>query len=105
MRRIVICFAAAIAAALAVAGPAVASGTPQSPQSQTFLVSCPNFAPFLVTSPTGPSAAGVGQPMGVIPAGTFRGNMPTGLVMNCLLQPEPSGQPFTSAILIAPISH
>jgi hypothetical protein len=105
MRRIMIGFAVAIAAALAGAGPAAASGTPQSPQSQTFLVSCPNMAPFLATSPTPPSAAGVGQPMAIIPDATFRGRIPSDRVMTCTLFPQPSGTSFTSQILIAPTTH
>ena len=107
MRRIVIGFAVAIAAALAGAGPAAASGTPQSPQSQTFLVSCPNMAPFLATSPSGRSAAGVGQPMAIIPIATFNGHgqIPSDLLMTCTLFPQPSGPPFTSQVLIAPTGH
>jgi hypothetical protein len=47
MRRIVIILAAAAACALASAGTAAAAGTPQSPQSATYLISCPGIAPFL----------------------------------------------------------
>ena len=107
MRPIMIGFAVAIAAALAGAGPAVASGTPQSPQSQTFLVSCPGMAPFLGTSPTPPSSAGVGQTMTIIPRATFNGHgqIPSDLLMTCTLFPQPSGPSFTSQVLIAPTGH
>jgi hypothetical protein len=73
MRCIVIIVAAAAACALASAGTAAAADTPQSPQSATYLISCPGIAPFLVTSPTPPSAAGIGTPMAVIPQGQFHG--------------------------------
>ena len=107
MRRINIGLAVAIAAALAGAGPAAASGTPQSPQSQTFLTVCPGMAPFLGTSPTPPSAAGVGQTMAIIPIATFNGHgqIPSDLLMTCVLTPQPSGTSFTSQIPIAPTAH
>ncbi len=73
MRCIVIIVAAAAACALASAGTAAAASTPQSPQSATYLISCPGIAPFLATSPTPPSAAGIGTPMAVIPQGQFHG--------------------------------
>lgn len=106
MRRIVIIVAAAIASALASAGPAAAAGTPQSPQSSTVEVSCPGIATFLATSPTPPSAAGVGTPMAVIPQGIFHGPMPTGLVTSCTLTDVSTGEIFTDVpILIAPTTH
>ena len=52
MRRIAIILAAAAACALASAGTAAAAGTPQSPQSAAYLISCPGITPFLATSPT-----------------------------------------------------
>jgi hypothetical protein len=105
MRRIMITVAALIAATLASAG-AAAAGTPQSPQSMTALVSCPNLAPFLVTSPTPPSAVGVGQPVAVIPQGIFHGPMPTDLVMICSLTDVSTGETFSNVpILIAPTTH
>jgi hypothetical protein len=59
MRRIVITWAAAAACALASAGTAAAAGTPQS---ATYLISCPGVTPFLAASPTPPYAAGPGRP-------------------------------------------
>jgi hypothetical protein len=69
VRKILISFAVAIVAVLAGAGTAAASGTPQSPQSQTVLVSCPNMEPFTVISPTPPSRVGLGLEVTVIPEG------------------------------------
>jgi hypothetical protein len=87
------------------AGPASA-GTPQSPQAATFLVSCPGFAPFLATSPTPPSAAGVGTPMTVIPQGIFHGPMPEDLVMICTGTDVSTGEVIGNVpILIAPTRH
>ena len=65
------------------------------------------MAPFLATSPTPPSAAGVGQPMAIIPIATFNGHgqIPGDLLMTCVLTPQPSGAPFTSQVLIAPTAH
>jgi hypothetical protein len=108
MRKIVISFGvavAAIAAALAGAGTAAASGTPQSPQSETFLVSCPNMAPFVATSPTPPSRVATGQTVAVIPQGIFYGRQPASLYMTCSLTVLPSGPTFNDIpILIAPTS-
>lgn len=96
--------AAVIASVLAGAGPAAAA-TPQTPQPITALVSCPNMTPFLVTSPTLPSAVGIGQQVvAVIPQGIFHGQMPTNLVMLCSLTED--GQTFNNVpILIAPTTH
>jgi hypothetical protein len=106
MRRIVIIMAAAIAAVLTGAGTAMAAGAPQTPQSATFEVSCPGIAPFLASSPTPPSAAGVGTPMAVIPQGIFRGPMPADLVMTCTLTDVSTGEIITNVpILIAPTTH
>ncbi len=106
MRRIVIIVTAAIASALAGAGSAAAAGTPHTPQSATFVVSCPGIDSFLATSPTPPSAAGVGNPMAVIPQGIFHGPMPTDLVMTCTLTDVSTGEIISNVpILIAPISH
>jgi hypothetical protein len=93
--------AAVIASVLAGAGPAAAA----TPQPITALVSCPNMAPFLVTSPTLPSAVGIGQQVvAVIPQGIFHGQMPTDLVMLCSLTED--GQTFNNVpILIAPTTH
>jgi hypothetical protein len=93
-----------IASVLAGAGPAAAA-TPQTPQPITALVSCPNMTPFLVTSPTLPSAVGIGQQVvAVIPQGIFHGQMPTNLVMLCSLTED--GQTFNNVpILIAPTTH
>lgn len=62
MRRIVIILAAAIASPLAGAGTAAMLAA-SNPTKRTFLVSCRGIAPFLATSPTPPSAAGVGTAM------------------------------------------
>ncbi len=106
MRRIVIIIAAAIASALASAGPAAAAGTPQSPQAATYLISCPGIAPFLATSPTPPSSAGVGTPMAVIPQGQFHGPMPANLVMICSATDVSTGENVGNVpILIAPTTH
>jgi len=96
--------AAMIASVLAGAGPAAAA-TPQTPQPITATVSCPGIAPFLVTSPTLPSAVGVGQQVvAVLPEGLFHGQMPTDLVMFCSLTEE--GQTFNNVpFLIAPTTH
>ena len=96
--------AAAVASVLAGAGPAAAA-TPQTPQPVTALVSCPGIAPFLVTSPTLPSAVGVGQQVvAVFPEGLFHGQMPTHLVMFCSLTED--GQTFNNVpFLIAPTTH
>jgi hypothetical protein len=92
MRRIVIIVAAAAACALASAGTVAAAGTPQSLQSATYLISCPGIAPFLATSPTPPSAAGIGTPMAVIPQGQFHGPMPADLVMTCTASDVSTGE-------------
>jgi len=54
--------AVAGASALAGAGTATTTG-----KSATYLISCLGMAPCLATSPTPPSAAGVGTPMAVVP--------------------------------------
>jgi hypothetical protein len=96
--------AAVIASVLAGAGPAAAA-TPQTPQPITALVSCPGMAPFVVTSPTLPSAVGVGQQVvAVLPEGLFHGQMPADLVMFCSLTED--GQTFNNVpFLIAPTTH
>jgi hypothetical protein len=91
-------------AALAGAGTA-AAGTPQSPQSETFLVSCPNMAPFVATSPTPTSRVATGQTVAVIPQGIFYGRQPADLYMTCSLTVLPDGPTFSDIpILIAPTS-
>jgi hypothetical protein len=106
MRRIVITMAAAVLPVLAGAGTAMAAGTPQTPYSGTFQVVCPGLAPFLATSPTPPSAAGVGSPMAVIPQGIFHGPMPEGLVLTCTLTDVSTGEVISNVpILIAPTTH
>ena len=106
MRRIAIILAAAAACALASATTAAAAGTPQSPQSATYLISCPGIAPFLATSPTPPSAAGVGTPMAVVPQGQFHGPMPADLVMTCTAADVSTGEIIGNVpILIAPATH
>jgi hypothetical protein len=103
MRRIVITLAAAAACALASDGTAAAAGPPQRPQSATYLISCPGIAPFLATSPTPPSAAGIGTPMAVIPQGQFHGPMPADLVMTCTASDVSTGEIIGNVpILIAP---
>jgi hypothetical protein len=103
MQRIVITMAAAAACALASAGTAAAAGTPQSPQSATYLIGCPGITPFLATSPPPPSAAGVGTPMAVIPQGQFHGPMPEDLVMICTATDVSTGEVIGNVpILIAP---
>ncbi len=101
MRRIVITLAAALAAALAGAGPAAAAGTPQD-STATFLISCPNMAPFLVTSPSGPAAVGIGTPVVVAPQGFFPGQMPEDLLMTCSITNVATGQTVEAPILLAP---
>jgi hypothetical protein len=109
MRKVMIssaAAAAAIAATLAGAGPAAATGTPQSPQSQTILVECPNMEPFIATSPTPPSRVGLGQVVTVIPEGIFLGQMPDRLFMHCTLTFEPNGPTlYDIPILIAPTTR
>lgn len=96
--------AAVSASVLAGAGPAAAA-TPQTPQPITALVSCPGIAPFLVTSPTLPSAVGIGQQVvAVLPEGLFHGQMPTDLVMFCSLT-EGSVTFNNVPFLIAPTTH
>jgi hypothetical protein len=106
MRRIAIILAAAAACGLASATTAAAAGTPQSPQSATFLISCPGTGPFLATSPTPPSAAGVGTPVAVVPQGQFHGPMPADLVMTCTATDVSTGEVIGNVpILIAPATH
>lgn len=95
--------AAAIATTLAGASAAATSGTPQSPQSETFLVSCPDMEPFLATSPTPPSRVATGQTVAVIPQGIFYGRQPASLYTTCSLTVVPGGPTFNDIpILIAP---
>jgi hypothetical protein len=106
VRKIVISSAVAIAAALAGASPAAASGTPQSPHGIAEIISCPGVAPFPATSPTLPSAVAVGQPVAVIPGGIIHGQMPTDLVMLCSLTVVSNGETFDNVpILIAPTTR
>ena len=103
MRRPLIILAAAVASALAAAGPVAAASTPQSLQAATYLISCPGLAPFLATSPTPPSAAGVGTPMAVIPQGQFHVPTLAGLVMICSATNVLTGENVGNVpILIAP---
>jgi hypothetical protein len=82
------------------------AGTPQGPQAITFLVSCPNVAPFLATTPSAPSPIAVGRPMAVIPLGIFKGRMPENLVMSCTLTDVVIGNVIDDVpLLIAPSSH
>jgi hypothetical protein len=107
MRRIVIILMATAASILVGAGVAVAD-TPQAPQNSayTFLISCPDLAPFLVTSPPGLFATvGVGTPVVVAPQGLFHGQMPEDLVMTCSVTNVSTGQTVEGPILIAPTTR
>lgn len=103
MRRIMIILAATAASTLMGAG-AAAAGTTQAQQNttNTFLVSCPDMAPFLVTSPADPAAVGVGTPVSVAPIGFFNGRMPEDLVMDCSITNVSTGNTVEAPILIAP---
>lgn len=85
-----------------VQGTPAASGTPQSPRSETFLVSCPNLAPVVATSPT-PSRVAPGQTVAVIP-----GHLPRAAAdfyMTCSPTVLPDGPTFHDIpILIASTS-
>ena len=106
MRRILMIAAAVAACALAGSGQAAAAGNPQSPQSATYLISCPGITAFLATSPTPPSSAGVGKPMAVVPQGQFHGPMPADLVMTCTATDVSTGEVIGNVpILIAPATH
>jgi hypothetical protein len=104
-RRAVAAALGVCAAVLGATGSAWA-GTPQGPQTITFLVACPNLVPFLATSPSSLAPVGVGTPTAVIPVGIFRGRMPEDLVMSCTLTNVVTGQVDEGVpILIAPTSH
>lgn len=108
MRRIVIILAAAIVSALASAGTAATANASQTSQNSTltFLISCPNLPPFLVTSPPGLFATvGVGTPVSVAPQGLFHGQMPEDLVMTCSITNVATGQTVEGPILIAPTTR
>lgn len=105
MRRIVITLAAAIVCVLAGAGTAAPAGASQTPQDSTltFLINCPNLAPFLVTSPPGLFATvGIGTPVVVAPQGFFHGRMPEDLLMTCSVTNVATGQTVEGPILLAP---
>jgi hypothetical protein len=104
MRRIVITLAAAIVSVLAGAGIAAPAGASQTPQNTTltFLINCPNLAPFLVTSPAGPATVGVGPPVVVAPQGFFHGQMPGDLLITCSITNVATGQTVEALILLAP---
>lgn len=104
--KCVVALAVGVCATVAAStGPAWA-GTPQGPQAITFLVSCPNVAPFLATTPSAPSPIAVGTPMAVIPVGILRGRMPENLVMSCTLTDVLTGNVIPGVpLLIAPTSH
>jgi hypothetical protein len=107
MRRIVIILAAAAGSILVGAG-AAAADTPQAPHNSmgTFLISCPDLAPFLVTSPPGLFATvGVGTPVVVAPQGLFHGRMPEDLVMTCSITNVSTGNTVEGPILIAPTTR
>jgi hypothetical protein len=104
MRRIPIILAAAVVSALAGAVPAAAAGTPQN-TTFTFLISCPDMAPFLATSPSVPAASGVGPPAVVAPIGFLRGRMPEDLVMTCSFTNVATGQTAEGLLLIATTTH
>lgn len=104
-RRAVTAAIGVCAAVLGTTGSAWA-GTPQGPQAITFLVSCPNVAPFLATTPSAPAPIAVGMPMAVIPVGILRGRMPENLVMSCTLTDVLTGNVIDGVpLLIAPTSH
>jgi hypothetical protein len=105
MRRIVITLAVAIVSVLAGAGTAAPAGASQAPQDSTltFLINCPNLAPFLVTSPPGLFATvGVGHPVVVAPQGFFHGRMPEDLLMTCSITNVATGNTVEGQILLAP---
>ena len=88
-------------AALGAAGVAAASGTPQSPQAITLVVTCPGFAPFTATGPTVPSSAVVGTENAILPRGIL--NVPADKVVLCSLT-DPAGNVFPDIpFLIAPL--
>jgi hypothetical protein len=107
MRRIVVILVAAAGFILVGAGVAAAD-TAQAPQNSTytFLISCPDLAPFLVTSPPGLFATvGVGTPVVVAPQGLFHGRMPEDLVMTCSITNVSTGNTVEGPILIAPTTR